>query len=156
MALDYGRKAIGLAVSDETWSRVMPGPVLDSTVPMHILREKLVDNVAKYDIGAFIVGWPIVPRTGMPGEQCLKVAKFVEELNMKEMPHVPWDEQYSTAIVENDLMGYGITVDRKHRRKRNGAYNPRGHVIIDNLAAKVILQSFADWHETFSGPQEHR
>mmetsp|Transcript_5510 Transcript_5510/g.8549 ORF Transcript_5510/g.8549 Transcript_5510/m.8549 type:complete len:93 (+) Transcript_5510:118-396(+) len=92
----------------------------------------------------------------MPGEQCLKVAKFVEELNMKEMPHVPWDEQYSTAIVENDLMGYGITVDRKHRRKRNGAYNPRGHVIIDNLAAKVILQSFADWHETFSGPQEHR
>jgi len=41
MALDYGRKAIGLAVSDETWSRVMPGPVLDSTVPMHILREKV-------------------------------------------------------------------------------------------------------------------
>lgn len=125
MAIDYGGKRIGIAVSDSG--------LLAS--PHSVLRNEgdVVARIAEIagQIGAetLILGLPRRPRSAA-GEQ--KFHDLAERLRQKTCkPVILWDETLSTVEAAERLRAGG-----RRRRKRTDD--------IDMYAATVILQSYLD------------
>lgn len=110
-----------------------------------VRRRKFADDMAAlgkivrdYDIGGFVLGWP-VNMDGSAGPRCDAVRSFADE--MKNYPQVVgttpwialWDERLSTRTVE-DFVGIYVDINKA---KRDGT--------IDRLAAQVILQGALDF-----------
>lgn len=137
LGLDIGKKTIGVAVSD-------PGQSLATPLET-VRRRKFADDMAAlgkivmdYDIGGFVIGWP-VNMDGSAGPRCDAVRSFADE--MKNYPQAVgknpwialWDERLSTRTVE-DFVGKHVDINKA---KRDGT--------IDRLAAQVILQGALDY-----------
>jgi putative holliday junction resolvase len=125
MAIDYGGKRVGIAVSE---SGILASP--HSVVPND---DRLLARIASIadEISAetLVVGLPRRARTSA-GEQ--KFREFAERLRQKTCrPVVLWDETLSTVEAAEQLRAGG--------RKRS-----KGTEDIDMYAAAVILQSYLD------------
>ena len=124
VAIDYGGKRIGIAVSD---SGVLATP--HSVLPNEgDVLQKLDRLGRELDVETWVVGVARRART-KAGEQ--KFARFAEELRQKTCkPVVLWDETLTTVEAEERLRECG----GKTAQKKD----------IDMYAAAVILQSYLD------------
>ena len=130
LAIDYGRKRVGLAKSD-------PMGVIASA--LETLEVKSIgDAVAKVSavIGevepdALVVGYPLLP-SGDKSEMCVEVDRFVEKLkaNYAGPIHLV-DEIYSSDEAKEIVKAHGSRVGKDKKR-------------IDRLAAVMILQRYLD------------
>lgn len=128
MAIDYGGKRIGIAVSE---SGVLASP--HSVVPNDGDAVAKIARLAD-EIGAetLILGLPRRARTNT-GEA--KFQELAERLRQKTCkPVVLWDETLST-------------VEAAERLRAGGRRRGRGSDNIDMYAAAVILQSYLDAHQ---------
>ncbi|MEJ7612173.1 MAG: Holliday junction resolvase RuvX [Candidatus Fervidibacter sacchari] len=141
LAVDYGEKRIGLAVSDELGITASPLMTLVRRSDEETVRQ-IAQLASKLKVTQIVVGLP--RRTdAQEGEMERKVKAFAEKLRQKvSVPVVLFDERFTTRIAEQVLLEADLS-----RRKRKQ--------VRDRLAAVILLQSFLE-AQRMSGWQNER
>ena len=128
LALDYGTKRIGVALSDELGWTAQPletfeRRTLDRDVA-HVAA--LVDSHA---VGEVVLGFPL-QLDGREGPAIQAMRNFALHLEQGlSVPLVLWDERLTTKAAEDLLIAADVS-----RKKRKGA--------VDRVAAAILLQSY--------------
>lgn len=128
LALDYGAKRIGIAVTDPDRTMVFPRPLLENTGHQRVL-DFLREFCASEGVKEIVIGCPF-DDAHVENRQTAGVREFgakVEEF--VGLPVFYEDEKYTTAEAEMLLDEYGIDF-----RDKKG--------IRDSVAAMLILQSY--------------
>ena len=127
IALDIGTKTIGTAFCDARWSFAGAG----KTLP----RGKFSADRAKLEalIGAvagIVIGLPL-NMDGSEGPRAQASRAYARNLAPLGLPILLWDERWSTASAERDMIAQDFSRARRAER-------------IDSHAAAVILQGAID------------
>jgi putative holliday junction resolvase len=130
LALDLGKKRIGLAVSD-------PLGVTAQGLPTHERTNRRADLAAldalarEWEAGLILIGNP-KNMGGGEGRQSAWVREFAETLEKYSgLPVRLWDERLTTVEASRVLRSSGISI-----AKRAAA--------VDRLSAVILLQSYLD------------
>ncbi len=130
LAIDYGKKRTGIAVTD-TLQIIANGL---ATIPTHELEKFLADYTQKEDVELFVVGLP-TQTNGQPSENQARVKQFVEKLKNK-FPNIPTifhDERFTSVLAHQAIIESGI---KKKKRQDKG--------LVDEISATIILQSYME------------
>lgn len=128
LAIDYGTKRTGIAVTDEL-QLIASGL---TTVPTTQLMEFLQDYLATETVERIVVGEP-KQRDGAPSEVETHISAFLKRLE-KSFPKVPIsrvDERYSSKRAFQTMIDSGL---RKKQRQNKA--------LIDEISATIILQDY--------------
>lgn len=132
MGLDYGKKTIGVAVSDLLKMTAQGKEVIKRTSKKKDMK-RLKELVENNKVEKIVVGLPI-NMNGTKGPRAEKTLKFVDRLERHfSIPIETWDERLSTMEAERTLIQGDVS--RKKRKK-----------VIDKMAAVIILQGYLDRH----------
>lgn len=130
MALDFGTKRIGIAVSDELFMTAQGLPSLYRKDLKSDLNE-IARLVKSNDVGEIIVGLPL-SMNGTYSAKTKEAVAFAEDLSKAVNVAVKtWDERLTSMQAERVLLE--ADVSRAKRKK-----------VTDKLAAQIILQSYLD------------
>ena len=130
LALDLGKKRIGLALSDPLGITAQGLPNLERTRKRDDLAA-LARLTEEQEVGMILVGNP-VNMGGGEGRQSAWVREFAEELKKRTgLAICFWDERLTTVAANRVLLESGISA-----RKRAAA--------VDRLSAVILLQSYLD------------
>ncbi len=128
MAIDYGRKRVGLAVTD--YMQVIATKL--TTVPTIDIFPFLKDYMSREEVDAIVVGDP-KQLDNTPSESAKLVHIFVDNLAKafpaKDIYMV--DERFTSKIASQTIAQSGL---RKKKRQDKS--------LIDSVAAVIILQDF--------------
>ena len=130
LGIDYGRKRIGLALSDETATIASPiGYILNKGAKKNIPAFR--DLVIKHNIKSIMLGMPY-HADGRESEMAAEVKSLGELLGAEfGLPVVYFDERYSTKCAE------------EHIRNNLGIRNPKKVAeLIDTTAASMLLLEY--------------
>jgi putative holliday junction resolvase len=131
LGLDVGRRTIGLALSDVTWSIASPAQTITRSRLARDLAA-LAAAAAELEAGGLVVGLP-VEMDGREGPRCQSVRQFARDVvRALQLPLAFWDERLSTAAIERILIG---EADLSRARRRT---------VVDRAAAAWILQGALD------------
>lgn len=131
VAIDYGRKRVGLAVTDPL---KLIATALD-TVPAHEVVEYLQRYAAANEVELFVVGEPR-QMSGEPSESQQYITPFVNRLRkvLPDIPVVYHDERFTSVLAQRAIIEGGV---RKQERRTNKG-------LVDRVSAVIILQSYMD------------
>lgn len=130
LALDVGRKRIGLAISDALGITAQGLPNLERTRKRDDLAA-LARLVEEHEVGSLLIGNPI-NMGGTEGRQSAWVREFAAALEKQTgLPICLWDERLTTVEANRLLRQSGISLE-----KRAAA--------VDRLSAVILLQSYLD------------
>ncbi|HJT87072.1 MAG TPA: Holliday junction resolvase RuvX [Bryobacteraceae bacterium] len=130
LALDLGKRRIGLAVSDPLGITAQGLPNLERTNKRADL-ELLAGLAREKDVGLILMGNP-VNMGGGEGRQSAWVREFAGALERRTgLPIRFWDERLTTVEAHRVLRESGISIE-----KRAAA--------VDRLSAVILLQSYLD------------
>lgn len=130
LAIDYGQKRTGLAVSDEM--QIIAGGL--TTVPTAALMDFLLDYVKREPVERIIVGLPR-QMNNEPSENMRRITPFVNRLR-KLLPDIPvefHDERFTSVLAQRTIIEAGI----KKMARRNKE-------LVDEVSATIILQSYME------------
>lgn len=130
IGIDYGRKRIGIAVSDPL--RIFASPL--ETVQSAKIIEYLKSYSAGERIVRFVVGYPI-NMNGKPSEAAADVEIFLKQL-AKAFPDVPVtleDERFTSVLAHRAMIDGGMK-----------ASDRRDKASVDKISAAIILQGYLD------------
>lgn len=131
MALDWGARRVGVALSDPTNTLACPRPVLEASDRRRLVSE-LERMAREEEIGLILVGLP-AHMDGREGESAAGARKLGEELGGR-LPGVEvryLDERLTTRQARDLLALRGERV-----RKGSGR--------LDQVAAAILLQAYLD------------
>ncbi|MEZ4685853.1 MAG: Holliday junction resolvase RuvX [Bacteroidia bacterium] len=130
LAIDYGARRSGLAWTDPLQIIATGVGAYDTTE----LLPKIAELIAKEDIEAIVVGYPI-QTDGSDTDSTPLVRDFLEELDSlyPEMPIYPWDEQFTSKRASEAMLMAGA-----NKKKRRDKY------LINEVSAVIILQDFME------------
>jgi len=130
LAIDYGEKWIGLAVSDPLQLTAQP-------LGTHLLGSEeenrlfFADLLKTYEVSLIVIGWPL-KMNGQPGNQANLVQKFAQWLKTNfGLPVVLWDERLTTRQAQALLQEQKIKANK-------------GKKIEHTLVAVLILEAFLE------------
>lgn len=130
LALDYGTKRVGVAISDETLSIAQPVEYIPAE-PASGLLQRIQELIKNREVGLVIVGMPR-NMDGTYGPAAAMVQEFVKSLkNALSIPVKTWDERLTTVQANRYLRE--ANVRQKKSRER-----------VDKIAAAILLQSYLD------------
>lgn len=130
LALDHGRKTIGLAISDVERGIATPLETLRTTKFSRDI-EALHRIITQHHICALVIGYPL-NLDGSEGPRCQSVRAFVRNLEAHiALPMLLWDERLSSAAADDAMLEANLS--REARREK-----------IDKVAASFFLQSLLD------------
>lgn len=130
MAIDYGLKRTGIAVTDPL--QLIANGL--TTVATKDLEAFVLDYVAREDVECIVVGHPR-QMSGQDSENMRRITPFVNRLR-KLLPSVPvelFDERFTSVLAHRAMLESGIS--RKARQNK---------ALVDEISACIILQ---DWME---------
>jgi len=131
LAIDYGRRRIGLAHGDDDTRIALPHATIDGRNDVTRDARQVADEGGKIEADEFVVGLPI-NMDDTEGGQAAVTRRFADELaRLSGKPVHLQDERLSTAAAHEALDAAGV---RGKDRKR----------LTDRLAARQILQTFLD------------
>ncbi len=128
LAIDYGTKRTGIAVTDPLQLFAQGLTTVDTKELFPFLKTYFKDEAVE----KIVVGYPL----GLDGEITVhqqRVDAFILELN-KKFPSLPVekeDERYTSKMAMQTLIQSGV----KRMKRRNKA-------LIDEVSATIILQSY--------------
>ncbi|MCX7940454.1 MAG: Holliday junction resolvase RuvX [Elusimicrobiota bacterium] len=126
MALDYGSKRIGVAISDELHLLAHP---LETIKNDEFAIENILRLIKERNVGKIIIGFPKWDKVTPIGEEILQ---FSEKLKMYTDVEIEFvNEFYSSKIAVEKLVSTGKKF-KKYKRK------------LDVYAACIILQDYLD------------
>jgi len=130
LALDYGERRLGFAVSDPDGTIAMSLKVVEVVSDRHAIKEVL-RTYEETGADKLVVGLPI-NMDGSKGPMAVKVEEFVESLdNVIGVRIDKWDERLSTSMADRTLLEADMS---RKKRKR----------VRDKLAAQAMLQGYLD------------
>jgi putative Holliday junction resolvase len=130
LALDLGKRRIGLAISDPLRITAQGLPNLVRTNKREDLAA-LEDLIREREVGMILMGNPI-NMGGVEGRQSAWVRDFASALEKRTgLPVRLWDERLTTVEAGRVLRSSGISIE-----KRAAA--------VDKLSAVILLQSYLD------------
>lgn len=128
LAIDYGRKRCGIAVSDPLRICANGLPTVRSCDLMSFLK----DYCAKETVDMIIIGLPLTMR-GELSECNRYIDPFIKHLS-KELPEMPverFDERFTSAIAHREMALAGLKKSKREEKR-----------LADKTAAVLIL---TDW-----------
>lgn len=131
MALDVGKRRIGVALSDPTRLLASPLLTIHATPPERAFAH-IRDLVQSHAVAILVLGLPLT-MSGEHGEQASFVHTFAEQLR----PYLPdltitfLDERLTTVAAERLMQDLGLRPEQRRAR-------------IDEIAASIILQDYLD------------
>jgi len=131
LAIDYGEKHIGLAISDSKGLVASPLEVLHITKnrDVVVLINEIDDVCKEYRVKSLLVGMP-QEFTKSHKKTTSKISRFMDKIKEKiDLPLLTTDESFSTSKAQNVL----LSTDQNTRATRHK---------IDKVAAAVFLQEF--------------
>jgi putative Holliday junction resolvase len=130
LALDLGKKRIGLALSDPLRITAQGLPNIERTNKRADL-DALAGLVNEHEVGLMLMGNPKNMR-GTEGRQSAWVRDFAEAIRARiGVPVELWDERLTSVEAGRVLRQSGISIE-----KRAAA--------VDRLSAVILLQSYLD------------
>ena len=130
LAIDYGQKRVGLAVTDE--NRIIASPL--TTVHSKDIIVFLKEYLKRERVDLFVVGEP-----RQMNNQVSESVKFIDpfvRLLAREFPEIPVgrvDERFTSKMAQRSMLESGLK--KKDRRDKS---------IVDMVSAAIILQSFLE------------
>ena len=132
LALDYGTKRIGVALSDELGWTAQPLETFERRTLDRDLAH-IQELVQAHDVKQVLVGLPF-RLNGEEGPAAKAVQGFVDCLGKAlAVPVVTWDERLTTREAEDLLIAADVS-----RKKRKG--------VVDRVAAAILLQGYLEAH----------
>jgi putative holliday junction resolvase len=128
LAIDYGMKRTGIAITDEM--QIIASGL--TTVPSETLILFLKDYFTKEKVEKVIVGEP-KQMDGTPSQSAVIIEKFIKVFQ-KEFPEMPLDridERFTSKMAFQTMIDSGL---KKNQRKNKA--------LIDEIAATIMLQDY--------------
>ncbi len=133
LAIDYGKKRSGIAVTD-------PQKIIANALTT-VDTGELIDFLKKYsvqeNVELIVVGQP-KQVNGQDSETMNYIRPFLSRMK-KEMPQMPIemvDERFTTKIAFQTMLDAGLK--KSSRNNKNG--------IVDKVSATIILQTYMESH----------
>ena len=130
LGIDYGRKRIGLAVTDPL--KIFASPL--KTISTQDFDVFLKDYMKTEEIEAFVIGYP-VKLNNQPSESVTYINPFIRKLK-KEFPDKEIslvDERFTSQMALRTMIDGGVKKDDRQDKS-----------MIDKISASIILQSYLD------------
>jgi len=131
LAIDFGERRIGLAVSDPLGITAQGLPTIDTRKSRDVFAE-ILSIVEDKQVTKIVVGMPV----NMDGSMSVKgeeVGKFIRELTRRTgMDVETWDERLTTVQSLRSMREMGV------KQKKKGT--------ADRISATLILQSYLERH----------
>ena len=130
LAIDYGRKRVGIAVTDEL--KIIANAL--TTVHSKDIIKFLKDYLSKEKVECIVVGLP-KQMSGEASESEKIITPFIKQLK-KEFPEMPvdrYDERFTSKMASRTMIEAGL----KKKDRQNKA-------LVDSISATLILQSYME------------
>lgn len=130
MAIDYGKKRTGIAVTDIM--QIIANGL--TTVPTHELLTFILNYVKEEPVERIIIGMP-KQMNNEESENAKRVRPFANTLQ-KQLPHIPVqfvDERFTSVLAHRAMLDGGL----KKKDRQNKA-------LVDEISATIILQSYLE------------
>lgn len=130
IGIDYGRRRVGIAVSDPLFVFASPLETVDGAK----IIEYLKNYAQKETVTQFVVGYPM-NLDNTPSDAAADVDIFLKQLG-KAFPGVPValeDERFTSVLAHRAMIDGGM----KAKDRRNKAS-------VDKISAAIILQGYLD------------
>ena len=130
IAIDYGTKRTGLAVTDPL--RIIAGAL--ETVETKQLEKYLADYFSKNDVDVIVLGKPS-QMNGQPSETMRYIEPLAGRLRhaYPDKQVVLYDERFTSVMAHRTILESGIV--KMARRDK---------ALVDRISATIILQSYMD------------
>lgn len=130
MAIDYGTKRIGVAITDPL--QMFASPLL--TINTMEFDAFISDYLKKEAVDAFVIGYP-VQMDNTPSQSVRSINPFIKKLKSKypEIDVHLADERFTSQMALRTMIEGGV--------KKKGRMDKS---MIDKISASIILQSFLD------------
>jgi putative Holliday junction resolvase len=131
LAIDYGQKRVGIAVTDEL--KIIANGL--TTVPSAEIFDFLKTYLSKEQVELFLVGEP-KQMNNAPSESSKFVEPFVKKL-AQFFPDIPikrTDERFTSKMAFQSMIDMGL----KKKDRQNKA-------TIDKISATIMLQSYLEF-----------
>ena len=130
LALDLGKKRIGLAVSDPLGITAQGLETLQRTNLRSDL-DALAGLIAQHDVTSILMGFPL-HMSGKEGRQAVYTREFADRLTKHTGLEVKmWDERWTTVAAQRVLRESGASIGQRARS-------------VDRLSAVILLSSYLD------------
>jgi len=128
LAIDYGIKRTGIAVTDEMQMIASGLTTVESPKAIAFLR----DYFAKEKVGEVLVGEP-KQMNGQPSESAPIIEAFVQKFSIEfpDMKVVRVDERFTSKMAFQAMISSGL---KKKQRQDKG--------LIDEISATIMLQDY--------------
>lgn len=127
LAIDYGQKRTGLAVTDML--RITANPLF--TIPTSGLQAWLTSELQKGEIDMVVIGHP-TQLNGQDSASMQYIAPFENWFrNHFTIPLIPYDERFTSALAHQAMIAGGMR--RKQRQDK---------AVVDRIAACIILEDY--------------
>lgn len=137
LAIDYGRRRIGLALSDALGLTSQPLVTLERRNRRNDMR-RLRQIVRHHEVRRIVVGHP-VHLDGTAGEMAAEAAQFAARIGKElGLPVEMVDERLSSWEAEQHLAG------ARHAAMKKPGGRPKHAGEIDRVAAAVILRDYLE------------
>ena len=132
MALDLGKRRIGLALSDALGITAQGLQTLERTNIRADLA-RLQEIISEHDVSLVLIGNPL-HMSGREGRQVEHARDFGARLQAATgLPVEFWDERLTTVEAQRVLRQSGISIEKRAKA-------------VDRLAAVILLESYLDSH----------
>ena len=130
LAIDYGRKRTGLAVTDML--RITANPLL--TIETNTLLNWLSEYFAQEQVDEVVIGHP-TQMNGAESESMNYIRPFIGNFK-KQFPNMPiimYDERFTSVLAHQAMLTGGMK--KKDRQNKT---------VVDKIAACIILEDYLE------------
>lgn len=130
IAIDYGKKRTGLAVTDPL--KIIANGL--ETVPTHKLWDFLAQYFKKEEVEKVVIGYPR-QMNNQPSESVAFVQPFINRFK-KGYPQIPidlFDERFTSKMAFQTMIDAGL--GKKDRQNK---------CLVDKISATIILQDYLE------------
>lgn len=130
MAIDYGTRRTGIAVSDPL--RIIAGAL--TTVETKQLEKFLADYFSKNEVDTVVLGKP-VRMNGSPSDTMRYIEPLAARLRRSypDKDVVLYDERFTSVLAHRAMIDSGM-----------GRMARRDKAVVDRISAAIILQSYME------------
>ena len=130
VALDYGSKRVGVAISDPENKIAFAL----TTISTELVLKYIIDLVTAEKNSIVVIGFP-VNLDGSLNDISHEINVFINKLNQK-IPEIiieKYDERFTSVIAKKTILNSGIGKQKRQNKS-----------LVDKVSATIILQSYLD------------
>ena len=134
MALDYGERRVGVAVSDPEGVLALPLETIERDRRGEGALARLEQLVSEYQVDRIVVGLPL-HLDGRAGEQAERARAFGRAVGQRTGARIEYlDERWTSLEAERLLAPAGASKRRRQQRRMN----------VDTAAATILLRTWLE------------